>query len=102
MTGPPLHIRKKEGAEPVSVHQPIPVQHHRRAEVLVGLERDCNLGVIRKVPAKTQWSRMVVTPKAEGSPRRTVDLLALNRLARRETHPTPSPFNLVSRVPKGK
>ena len=44
---------------------------------------------------------MVVTAKADGSPRRTVDLQALNRVSSRETHHTPSPFNLVSRVPKG-
>ena len=37
MTGPP--------AEPVAVHQPIPLPHHRRAEVLAVLERDCKLGV---------------------------------------------------------
>ena len=44
---------------------------------------------------------MVVTAKADGSPRRTVDLQALNKVSSRETHHTPSPFNLVSRVPKG-
>ena len=69
------------------------------------MERDCRLGVIRKVPAgtPTTWcSRMVVTAKADGSPRRTMDLQALNRVSSRETHHTPSPFNLVSRVPKGR
>ena len=45
---------------------------------------------------------MVVTPKADGSPRRTVDLQPLNRVASRDTQHSPSPFNLVSRVPKGK
>ena len=40
---------------------------------------------------------MVVTAKADGSPRRTVDLQALNKLSSRETHHTPSPFS----VPKG-
>ena len=35
------------------------------------------------------------------SPRRTVDLQGLNRMSRRETHHTTSPFNLVSRVPMG-
>ena len=104
MTGPPLKIRVKEGAEPVALHQPIPIPHHWRQEVLAGLERDCKLGVIRKVPAgtPTTWcSRMVVTAKHDGSPRRTVDLQALNKVSSRETHHTPSPFNLVSRVPKG-
>ena len=36
----------------------------------------------------TDWcSRMVVCPKNDGSPRRTVDLQALNRTAVRQTHP---------------
>ena len=68
------------------------------------MERECLLGVIRKVPAGTQtmWcSRMVVTANADESPRRTVDLQGLNRMSRRETHPTTSLFNLVSRVPMG-
>ena len=68
------------------------------------MERECRLGVIRKVPAGTQttWcSRMVVTANADESPRRTVDLQGLNRMSRRETHHTTSPFNLVSRVPMG-
>ena len=47
MSGPPLKIRVKEGAEPVALHQPIPLPHHWRQEVLDGLERDCRLGVIR-------------------------------------------------------
>ena len=41
---------------------------------------------------------MVVTAKADWSPRRTVDSQAVSS---RETHHTPSPVNLVSRVPKG-
>ena len=105
MSGPPLQIRVREGAEPIALHQPIPLPHHWRQAVLEGLERDCRLGVIRKVPAgtPTTWcSRMVVTAKADGSPRRTVDLQALNKVSSRETHHTPSPFNLVSRVPKGR
>ena len=66
MTGPPLKIRIKEGSEPVALHQPIPIPHHWRQEVLAGLDRDCKLGVIRKVSAgtPTTWcSRMVVTAK---------------------------------------
>ena len=69
-----------------------------------GLKRDCNLGVIRRVPAETPttWcSRRVVKVKADGSPRRTLDLQALNRVSSRETHLNLSPFNLVCRIPKG-
>ena len=35
MSGPPLKIRVKEGAEPVALQQPIPFPHHWRQEVLV-------------------------------------------------------------------
>ena len=69
--------------------------------MLEGFERDCKLGMMRKVPAgtPTTWcSWMVVTAKADRSPRRTVDSQAVSS---RETHHTPSPVNLVSRVPKG-
>ena len=42
---------------------------------------------------------MVVVPKKDGSPRRTVDLQQLNAATFRETHHTPSPFNQASVVP---
>ena len=42
---------------------------------------------------------MVVAPKKDGSPRRTVDLQQLNKSTLRETHHTPSPFNMVAAVP---
>ena len=43
---------------------------------------------------------MVVVPKADGSPRRTVDLQHLNRHAVRQTHHVQSPFHLADRVPQ--
>ena len=45
---------------------------------------------------------MVVVPKKDGKPRRTVDLQNLNKVTLRETHHTPSPFNIVSIIPPGK
>ena len=69
--------------------------------MLEGFERDCKLGMMRKVPTgtTTTWcSRMVVTAKADWSLRRTVDSQAVSS---RETHHTPSPFKLASRMPKG-
>ena len=47
-------------------------------------------------------ARMVVVPKANGKPRRTVDLQKLNEATVREVHHTPSPINLVSTIPSGK
>ena len=95
MMGPPLKIRVKEGAEPVALHQPIPLPHHWRQQVFEGLKRDCKLGVIRRVPAgnpTTWYSRMAVTAKADGFSWRTVDLQALNKVSSRETHHILSPL----------
>ena len=43
---------------------------------------------------------MVVTAKKDGTPRRVVDLQALNKVSLRETHHTPSPWEQVSSIPK--
>ena len=43
---------------------------------------------------------MVVCPKKDGHPRRTVNLKALNKSAPRQTHATESPFNQAASVPK--
>lgn len=45
---------------------------------------------------------MIVTPKKNGEPRRTVDLQQLNKATLREVHHTPSPFNMVASTPTGK
>ena len=102
MTGAPVKIKFKEGAQPRAVHTPIPVPHHWKKKVKSDIDRDVRLGIIEPVPqgTPTEWcSRMVVAAKKDGSPRRTVDLQELNKATLRETHHTPSPFNLVSTIP---
>lgn len=102
MVGRPLDITFTPGAKPSAIHTPIPVPHHWKKRVKDDLDRDVALGIIEPVPAGTPtiWcSRMVVAPKKDGSPRRTVDLQKLNAATMRETHHTPSPFNQVSVVP---
>ena len=102
MTGEPVKVQFKEEAKPCAVHTPIPVPFHWKYQVKEEIERDVRLGIIEPVPqgAPTKWcSRMVVTSKKDGSPRRTVDLQKLNKATLRETHHTPSPFNLVSSIP---
>ena len=66
------------------------------------LDRDVALGVLEKVPDNcpvTWLSRMVITAKANGSPRRTVDYQPLNKHSLRQTFPMQSPFQLASQVP---
>ena len=95
MTRKPLDIAFMEGAVPVAVHTPVSVPHHWKPEVKAGLDQDVKLGIIEPVQAgtPTTWcSRMVVAPKKDGTPRRTVDLQKVNDATRRETHHTSSPY----------
>ena len=105
MAGKPMHVRMKKSSMPLAVHTPVPVPHHWKDQVKSDLKRDVRMGIIEPVPqgTPTTWcSRMVVAPKTDGSPRRTVDLQRLNKATLRETHHTASPFELVSTIPSGK
>ena len=51
--------------------------------------------------ADTWCAKLVITPKKDGRPRRTVDLSALTKVGVRETHHTRSPFKVVCTVPRG-
>jgi len=53
------------------------------------------------VPPTVWCSRMVIAPKKDGSPRRTVDLQQVNKATLRETHHTPTPFHHANTVPAG-
>ena len=102
MHGPPMKLMIDQNAKPVAIHKAIPVPIHFQEEVKEGLDRDVRLGVIEPVPegTPTTWChRMVVCSKKCGSCRRTVDFQALNKYALRETHHTPSPYQLAREVP---
>ena len=104
MTGSPLQLHMDPQATPVACHKVVPVPLHWREQVKNDLERDVRIGVLEKVPDNTPvtWqSRMVITAKADGTPRRTIDLQPLNKHSIRQTFPVDSPFNLASRVPAG-
>ena len=104
LTGPEMRITTVEGAEPVAVHTPIPVPHYWKKNVKRKLDENCNLGVMQEVKPGTPvtWqSRLIVTPKKNGDLRLVVDLQPLNAVSKRETHHTPSPWNLACSVPKG-
>lgn len=104
MEGPPMKLMVDSHATPVAHHNPVPVPLHWHDEVKKGLDRDVQLGVLEPVPIGepvTWCHRMVVCAKKDGTPRRTVDLQALNRHATRETHHTPSPFHQARSIPPG-
>ena len=71
MTETPMGITFHPDATPSVVHSPIPVPHHWKTAVKEALDRDVRLGIIEPVPqgTPTVWcSRMVVTPKKDGTP----------------------------------
>ena len=104
MTGKPMSILRKDDVpgEHLKAYRPIPVPHHYKQAVKADLDRDVRLGVIERVPQgeiSEHCSRMVITPKANGKPRRTIDFQELNKITHREVHHTPSPINLVASIP---
>ena len=104
MHGPPLTIHMQEGVKPIASHSPIPVPLHWQKKVKAGLDRDVNIGVIERVPpgTPTTWChRMVVVPKKDNTPRRTVNFMPLNQYSTRQTHHTMSPFHQATSVPPG-
>ena len=105
MNAKPLSIHFRPDAQAKAFHCPIPVPHYWKKDVKSDLDRDVRLKIIEPVPpgTPTVWcSKMVVVPKKDGSPRRTVNLQQLNEATYRETHHTPSPFNQASVVPPHK
>ena len=104
MTGPYMAINDPPDGEPVTMSRPTRVPIHWREQVKSQLDSDVALRVIEKVPPGTPvtWlHNMVITPKPDGSPRRTVDLQALNRVCLRETHHTVPPAQQVRAIPPG-
>ena len=103
MDGPPMSLHVQQDAKPVRAFTPAPVALHFQEEVKAGLDSDVEMGVLERVPygEVPEWvSRMVITRKADGRARRTVDLSPVNRFCSRETHPTKSPFHLARSVPR--
>ena len=102
MTREPVKLHFKDEVEPHAVHTPIPVPHHWKKQIKDDLDRDVRLGIIEPVPESTtsEWfAGMVVNPKKNSNPRRTIDLQKLNNATKREMHHTPSPFDVFSIVP---
>ena len=101
---PPLELHVGPEIQPVACHKPAVVPLHWQEAVREGLERDVRLGVLEQVPLNTpvRWqSRMVCTPKHDGSPRRTVDYNVVNTHCPRQTHFTPTPWHVACSIPGG-
>ena len=101
--GPPMKINTKPDAVPHLVHRPAAVPLHWREKVAKDIEADVRRGILERVPPgvpDTWCTRMVITRKKNGEPRRTVDLAKLTKAGIRETHHTRSPFKIVCSVPK--
>ena len=99
---PPLELFIDPTVKPIACHKPAQVPIHFKDTVEAELRRDVRLGVLEEVPTNTPttWcSRMCITVKKNGKPRRTIDLQALNRHAVRQTHSVETPFHIVSEVP---
>ena len=98
-----LKLHVDPNATPTAVHKPALVPIHWQNKVYEDLEREVRIGVLERVDPNTPttwFSRMVVTCKADGTPRRTVDLQPQNRHSVRQPHHVPSPFHLADRVPQ--
>ena len=105
MSGAPMKIYFKEGGKPYAIHTPIPIPVHWKEKIKEGIDQDVKLGIIEEVPQGTPTNlcaRMVPQGKKNGGVRRTVDLQQLKSATLRETHFTPTPFDIVSQVPSNK
>ncbi len=102
MHGPPLELALKPDVQPTAVYTPAVVPLHWRERIKADLDRDVDMGVLEKVDVNepVSWcSRMVITRKHNGEPRRTIDLQALNEASIRQTHPTMPPFQQAMSIP---
>ena len=102
MTGPELQFHVKPNASFNVAHTPATVPLHDQDAVKRQIDADVALGVLEKVPYNEPsvcCHRMVVTRKADGSPRRTVDMSALNQHCLRETHHVKPPFQQAKSIP---
>ena len=102
ITGPPLALHIDEDAPHKPAHTPAMITLHWQDEVKRQLEEDVSLGVLERVPygePSKYCHRMVVTRKADGGPRRTIDMSSLNKATLRETHHVQPPFQQARSIP---
>ncbi len=95
MSGPPLELHIDESVPHKPARTPAMVPIHDQEQIKAQLDEDVALGVIEPVPygqVPKYCHRMVITRKADGTPRRTIDMSSLNKATIRETHHVRPPF----------
>ena len=104
MDAPPMEVHLKPHSEQdqTAVYTPAVVPIHWQEAVNKQLEDEVQQGIIEKVPLNTPttWChRAFWTRKGDGSPRRVVDLQALNKHCIRSAHHIVPPFQQARQIP---
>ena len=100
MSGPYLRLHVDPDATPVAHHKPIPIPLHHEEKTHQDILDDIQMGVLEEVSEPSPWCHLMVTAtKADGTPRRTVDLSPLNKQSARETHHVKPPFQQARSIP---
>ena len=103
LSTPPAHIHlRPDHIIPKPAYWPATVAEHWTDAVKQSIDKDVKAGILTKVPFNepTTWcARMVVVPKKDGRPRRTVDYQRLNSQCIREPNHGESPFHTARRIP---
>ena len=100
MSGPYLRLHVDPNATPVAHHKPIPVPLHHEEKSHEDVLDDVQMGVLEEVLEPSPWCHlMILADKADGNPRRTVDLSPLNKQSVRETHHVKPPFQQARSIP---
>ena len=99
---PPVQLLIEEGVTPVAITKASPIPINWLSKIKAELDKDVRLGVIEKVPDNTPvtWcSRMGIVPKKNGDPRRVIDLRAVNKVTKPQTHHVESPYAQARKIP---
>ena len=94
-TEQPSRLFIDQKVKPVAIHRAAVIPIHFKATIKADLDRDVRLGILEKVDVNSplRWlSRMIVTLKKDGTPRRIIDYERLNDAIPRQTNITQSPF----------
>ena len=102
MSGPDMELKVDPNAKPYVTHRPVSVPLHWQEQVKETLRNLVDMGVLSKPPPNTPltWLHpMVVTGKADGTPRIVVDMQKLNAHLVPEKHYSGPPAKQARAVP---